>query len=93
VVSVIKAGGMLLISTFIIIVLYFTMSTPLEAVFTGFDDAEAGEATDEMDTYLTYIRNALNIAWAVALITPSVIFVLYLFFVEPVWTYRRRYFD
>jgi len=88
--SIIRAGGMLLISTFLILVLYFVISSPLEAIFTTFDDAQTGNADDEMDIYLPYTRDALNIAWAVALITPSVIFVIYIFFVEPVWTYRRR---
>lgn len=75
---------------FMIMVLYFVISTPLESMFGSFDDADSGDATDEMNTFLPNIRNAMNMAFAIAIVTPPVVFILWIFYREPEWTYRRR---
>lgn len=89
--SIIMAGGTLLLATFIILILYFVISTPLSSMFDSIDDVDAGEATDEMNTVLPIIRTALDLAFAIAIITPSVIFVLWVFMREPDWRYRKRF--
>ena len=69
---------------------YFVLSSPLEHIFDGFDDADSHAADDEMDIYLPSIRTALNIGFAIAIITPAMIFIFWIFHQEPDWYYRRR---
>jgi len=83
------AGALMLIATFVILLLYFVVSTPLTSMFDSFDDADAGEATDEMNDYLPHIRTAINMAFAIAIITPSLIFIFWIFHREPDWYYKR----
>ena len=89
--SIIKVGATLAIATFLIIVLFFVISGPMTSMFDSFDDVDAGEASDEMNEFLPDIRGAFWMGIAIAIITPSVIFVLWIFHREPDWYYRRRY--
>lgn len=86
--SVVRAGGIMLIGTFAILVLYFVISTPITAMFDSFDDAETPYSDDEMNEYLPNIRTALNMAFAIAIITAAVIFIFWIFHREQE-PYRR----
>jgi len=87
--NIIRIGGSLLIGLFMVIILYFVISTPLEIIFDAFDDADTADATDDMNIYLPYIRNAMSMAFAVAIAAPLVIFVMRTFEREPRYDYRR----
>jgi len=90
-VSIIKSGAYMLIGLFLILVIYFVISGPLETIFDGFDDADTGEATGYMNIHLPWIRTALNIAFSVAIVTPVMIFIFRTFERDPEWYYYRRY--
>jgi len=87
--SVTMAGAVMLVATFAILVLYFIISTPMESMFNSFDDIDSGEATDEMDEYLPGIKNAFYMGFAIAIITPALIFIFWIYHREPDWYYRR----
>ena len=87
--SITMAGGILVLSTFMIIVLFFVIS-PMESMFASFDDADAAEATDEMNEFLPYIKTAFWMGMAIAIITPALIFIFWIFHREPDWYYERR---
>jgi len=89
--SITIAGAVMAISTFIIIVLFFTISSPMEHMFNAFDDVDAGEATDEINEYLPNIETAFWMGMAIAIITPAVIFIFWVFKREPDWFYERRF--
>jgi len=88
--SIITAGATLIIATFLIILLFFVLSTPITTILDGFDDADAGEATDEMNEFLPNIEGAFWLGFSIAIITPAIIFILWVFHREPDWYYRRR---
>ena len=88
--SIIKTGAILIISTFIIIVFFFIISTPVTEILSGFDNADVSEAEDEMNEYLPNIETAFWLGMSIAIITPAVIFVLWVFHREPDWYYKRR---
>jgi len=83
------AGATLLAMTFAILVFYFVISTPLATLFTTLDDADMAEATDEMSIYIPYIRNAMTLAFSIAIITPAMIFIFWIFHREPDFYDRR----
>jgi len=86
--SVTIAGAIMLIATFAILVLYFVISTPMASMFDAFDDADAAEATNEMNLYLPFIKTAFYMGFAIAIITPALIFIFWIFHREPDWYYR-----
>ena len=89
--SITHAGAILLTFSFLAIVFYFTISTPLEAVFDGFDDINDPVSGDEMDLFLPNIRTALNIAFAIFLATPATGFIFWVFSKQPIYERYRRY--
>jgi Sec-independent protein secretion pathway component TatC len=89
--NIIRAGGYMLISVFLILVVYYVSSPFFTTFFDHIDDIDAAEATDEIDNFLPNIRTALNIAFAVAVVAPVIIFVMRTFEREPDWSYYRRY--
>jgi hypothetical protein len=88
--NIIRLGASMLIGLFLVIILYFVISTPLESIMDGFDDADVGDANAEMDYTLPWIRSAMSMAFAIAIASPVVIFVFRTFEREPRWDYRRR---
>jgi len=90
--NIIMAGGKMLVGVFFILIVYFLLSTPIEAIFNSFDDANTGEATDDMDIYLPIIRQALTMAIAICLVTPILIFIFSAFERETQSVYDRRFY-
>ena len=61
--SITIVGGILALTTFIIIVLFFLISTPMESMFSSFDDANAAEATDEMNEFFQLLKQRFGWVW------------------------------
>jgi ABC-type polysaccharide/polyol phosphate export permease len=89
--SFIRAGLSMLLFIFLAVIIYFVISAPMTAMFDAFDDADAGEATDEMNSFLPNIRSALNMFFAVLIAIPITGFVIWVFRREPDWMFRRYY--
>lgn len=89
--SIITAGATLIISTFLILLVFFILSTPVTEILTGFDDADAGTTSNtKMNEYLPDIETAFWLGMSIAIVTPAVIFVFWVFHREPDWYYRRK---
>ena len=84
--------GMLLISMFIIVILYFVISSFTTSFFDTMLGADMGAANSERDLYIPHISTALNIGFAVALATPAILFIMRIFEREPDWSYNRRFY-
>ena len=90
--SITRAGATLAIGTFIALIVFFVLSTPMTTMFNSFDNLDAGEATDEMNDFLPDIQNAFWLGMAIFIITAAVVFIFWIFHREPDWFYRdRRY--
>jgi len=88
--GIIKAGVAMLVYLFLFLIVYFVISSPLDAIFDGLDDADAGEATDELDWMLPNITGALDIFFALIIAVPITGFIVWVFSREPDWYYNRR---
>lgn len=89
--SITIAGILLLVFLFSSIIFYMTVSGPISTVLDGFDDADVGDASDEMDSFLPGVRIALSMAFAIFVITPVAGFVMWVFSREPFYERYRRY--
>ena len=85
----IKYTGALLIGMFIIVILYFIISPFTTSFFDSMLGAEMGDVNSERDEYIPYISAALNLAFAVAIVSPVILFMMRVFEREPDWYYRR----
>ena len=74
---------------FILFISYMIISTPFEEVISGFDEADAGVASDEIDTQVSNSRTAFNMAFGLAAIVPGIWFIVWVFHREPDWRYRE----
>jgi len=89
--SIVRAGIIFLVFLFAMILVYFTISPFVEAMFDALDDVDDPETSDEMDTYLPYIRTAMTMAFAIGIATPVAWIFIWVFSREPdERRYRRR---
>jgi len=89
--SIVKIVMIFIIYSFIVTTSYFLMSTPVELLFDGFDDADFGAAEDEKDTYMTGFRIAFTLAMAFFVSIPVTWFIMKIFSREPAYYQYRRY--
>lgn len=87
----IQAGVTMLVGVAMFAIVFFVVSTPINSMMDSFDDANTGDATDEMNTYLPNIRTALSMAFALIIVSPIVGFIIWVYSREPDWSYYRRY--
>jgi len=87
--SFIRVGIAMMVFTFSVVIFYFTLSGPVTALFDGFDDADAGSATDELDTNIPIYSSIFNICIAIALAIGPTFFIMWVYHREPDWGYRR----
>jgi len=89
--SITRIGAIFLFYLFVVIISYFVMSTPVELLFDGFDDADFGEAENEITSYMPTFRTAFTIAMGFLLAIPVTWFVIKIFSREPDFYRYRRY--
>lgn len=89
--SITVAGVLLVVYLSLAIIVFLAISGPVDSIFDGFDDADAAEATDEMNLYLPNIRTAMHIAFTLFIVTPVVGFVMWVFSREPFYEHYRRF--
>lgn len=86
--NIIRAGIVMLSYLFMILIAYFILSVPITMIFDGFDDADTGEATDEIDQYLPNIRTVFHMFFAMMAAVPLTWFTLWVMKREPDWGYQ-----
>ena len=89
--SITHIGAMFLVYLFIVIISYYLISTPAEALFDAFDDVDFGLAEDEKDSFLPLIRSCFTICMAIILGIPVTWLVFKVFSRDPDYYYYRRY--
>jgi len=88
--SITVAGVIMLIYLSVMIMFFYLLSTPVNAIFDGLSGTSLGEATDEMATFLPWIRTAVNMVFAIGIATPITWFIFWIFNREPDFSRYRR---
>ena len=87
--NIINAGVAMIVYLFIVITAYFLLSVPINAVFDGFDDANAGEATEHIDHIVPNIKIVFNVFFACFAAVPVTWFIFWTMKREPDWGYQQ----
>ena len=85
----IRAGLILIVATFLIVIVYFLVSPFTESFFDTMLDTDMNDANSERDLYIPHIKTCLNMGFAIAIVTPAIIFIYRVFERNPEWYYRR----
>ena len=88
--SLSKGVTIFLTYLFMVLIAYFMISVPVNALFDAFGSADLAEATDEMALYLPNIRTAFNLFFAGMLAVPMTWFISWVFSREPAYYRLRR---
>ena len=88
--SIIHAGVVFGVYLFIMVVLYFVLSSPVDAVMNGIiGSASSTPAADEMTSFSPNFTWAVKAAFAISIAIPVTWFVFWLFSKEPFVGIRR----
>jgi len=88
--NIVHAGLVFAVYLFIMVLLYFTLSVPIDAIMDGLSDAPLGDASDEMARHSPNFNWAIKAAFACGIATPLTWFVFWVFSEEPYVGIRRR---
>lgn len=83
--SLTKAGVVFLVSLFTVVLLYFVLSTPVNALYDGFGGADWAGAESQKAGYMGLIRGATTLFFSILITIPVVWFFLWVFHREPVY--------
>ena len=87
--NIIRAGVVMLVYLFIVIIAYFAISPFMTAFFDVFDDADVGLAEDEMSNILPTIETVFSMFFSMLASIPITWFIMWTFSREPRWDYER----
>jgi len=87
--SLTKAGVVFLLYLFLVLVIYFALSTPVEMLFDAFESADFAGAETQKDTYMPVIRTACTIFFSILVSIPVAWFFFWIFHREP--SYQETY--
>jgi len=89
--NIVHAGVIFAAYLFIMILVYFTLSAPVDAIMDGLSDAPLGDATDPMAQHSPDISWAIKAAFACGIATPLTWIVMWVMSKEPYVGIKRRY--
>jgi hypothetical protein len=92
--SLTKAGVVLAVYLFIVLLVYFALSGPVNALFNAFDSTNWGAAESQHASYMSLIRQAMTVFFAIFISIPIVWFFFWVFHREPAYieyNQERRY--
>jgi len=89
--SIVRIVSIFIIYSFIVVTCFYLFSTPMELVFTGFEDADFGDAEDEKDSLMPTYRATFTLFFALFISLPVTWFVMKIFSREPSFYQVRRY--
>ena len=81
--NLIHASVVFIVYLFIMILIYFVFSIPIDAIMDGITGAPLGEATDEMEAFSPNIRWAIKTIFAIGVAIPSTWIVMGVLSKEP----------
>jgi hypothetical protein len=89
--NILHAGLVFIVYLFIVIILYFVLSYPLDLIFDSLSAASVGTAAQNpMSWQLPGIRWGLNVAFALGFAYPVTWFAFWVFSKEPDFSMFRR---
>jgi hypothetical protein len=86
--SLTKAGVVLVVYLFIVLLTYFALSVPVNALFDVFQGADWAAAESQKASYMPYIRQVCTIFFAVFISIPIAWFFFWVFHREPAYNER-----
>lgn len=89
--SITRIGAIFLFYLFIVLISYFIMSTPVELLFEGFENADFGIGETYKDNYMPIYRQVFTIAMGFLLAIPVTWLIMKIFSREPDYSRFRRY--
>ena len=88
--SIIQAGVVFAVYLFVMILLYFVLSSPIDSVMNGIIGSASNTlASDEMTEFSPNFTWAVKLAFAISIAIPVTWFVFWLFSKEPFVGIRR----
>jgi len=88
--SLTKAGVIFVVSLFTVILMYFVLSAPVNAMYDGFDSADWGLAESQHSWYMDFIRAATTLFFAILVTIPVAWFFFWVFHREPAYGYNMN---
>jgi hypothetical protein len=86
--GIVIRGVLLIVYTFIVITIYIVASSPFEEIVSGMEDINMTASDAHIESSGVYVRLAFNLCFALAVIIPSLWFIVWVFHREPDWRYR-----
>lgn len=83
--SLTKAGVVLAVYLFIVLLVYFLLSGPVEALYSALSSGSWGAAESQKVSYMALIRQATTIFFAIFISIPIVWFFFWVFHREPAY--------
>jgi len=87
--NIITAGVAMATYLFCVIVAYFLLSTPVDLIFSGFDDADTGAAAEYLDVHIASMRTIFQMFFAMMAAVAPAWFIFWIFHREPQWGYNQ----
>lgn len=89
--NIIQAGIVFIVYLFVMILLYYILSTPIDTFFDGLLSADLGLATGDMAFHGPNIEWALKLVFAIGISIPVTWFIFWIFSREPFMGMVKRY--
>lgn len=86
--DVVRDGALLIISEFVIVLIYIVISSPIATVIASLVDAGTASGVTEMTYYHGLVNTVMTICFILAGFIPIIWFILRMMSREPDWGYR-----
>ena len=86
--GLILRGILLITYTFIVITIYIVVSSPFETIVSGMEDINMTDSDTHIESVGGNVRLAFDMAFALAILVPSLWFIVWVFSREADWRYR-----
>lgn len=83
--SLTKAGVILIVALFTVLIMYFALSIPVNTLFDAFQGADWAAAEGHKIAYMALIRQATTVFFAILVSIPIVWFFFWVFHREPAY--------
>ena len=89
--SIVHAGVVFIVFLALMVMLYFFLSAPIDAIMGGLDDNPPDDSQAYVTEYYPNFNWAIKAAFACGIATPLTWFIMWVFSKEPFVGYKRRY--
>jgi len=89
--NIVHAGVVFAVFLFIAILVYFTLSSPIDAIMDGLESDPPEDSQPYVTEHYPNLDWAIKAAFALGIATPATWFIMWIFAKEPFVGYKRRY--